>query len=155
MGFMSECKLLIDRLKKGQTEKIDQTLERAFLGPDEKELKFSFAVKAKGEAYLTDDHLIIRLKASTKVLMPCSICNEMIESDLNVDHFYHAVPVEEIECAIFDYQEFLREALLLELPQTVECNDGNCPERATMAPYIRSSDDANFPFKDIDDDEKS
>ena len=88
-------------------------------------------------------------------MLPCSMCNEMIESDLNVDHFYHAVPTEEIECAIFDYQELLREALLIELPQTVECNDGNCPERAKIAPYMRSSSETNFPFKDIDDDQES
>lgn len=153
MGFMSDCKLLIDRLKNGQTEKIDQKLAGAFLGPDEEELKFSFPVKVKGEAYLTDDHLIVHLKAETRVLMPCSICNQMIDSDLKVDHFYQAVPVEEIPSAIYDYQDLLREALLLELPRTVECNSGKCPERETMAPYMRHVEDTNFPFADIEKEE--
>lgn len=150
---MSDCKILIDRLRSGQPENIDQKLEGAFLGPDEEELKFSFPVSVKGEAYLTDDHLIIHLKVATKILMPCSICNKMINSDLEVDHFYQAVPVEEIPSAIFDYKELLREALLLELPRTVECNKGKCKDRAIIAPYISEPQEANFPFADIETEE--
>lgn len=147
---MSACNILIDRLKSGQTEKIDQKLDSEFLGPDEAELKFPTPVTVNGEAYLTDDHLIIHLKAETAVLMPCSICNQMIEADLKINNFYQAVPIEEISSAIFDYQDLLREALLLELPRTVECNGGKCPDREVLKPYMHAEDKTNFPFADLD-----
>ncbi len=126
---MSTFKILIDRLKGGQTQKIEEMADPAFLGPDEPELRFQAKVSVKGEAYLAEADLIIHLKARTKIQMPCAVCNKMIEVHLQVDNFYHAEPIEEIPSAVFDYSEALREALLIELPRTVECNGGTCPER--------------------------
>ena len=147
---MSECNILIDRLKSGQTERIDEHLNAEFLGPDEAELKFGSVVDVKGEAYLTDDHLIIHLKAATKFTMPCSICNQMTETDLKIDHFYQAVPIEEIPSAVFNYQDLLRESLLIELPGTIECNAGKCPEREIIETYMGSKEKTNLPFADLD-----
>lgn len=152
---MSAFKILIDRLKGGQTQKIDLREDPRFLGPDEPELKFKSEVTAKGETYLTDEHLIVRLKAATMVLMPCAICNEMIEVKLKVDNFYHTEPIEEIKGAIFDFSEALREALLIELPRTVECNGGKCSGRDFMTPFMKSMKDrTHFPFADMDKDIK-
>lgn len=152
---MSDFKILIDRLKGGQTQKIEEALGPEFLGPEEPELRFPDKVRVKGEAYLTDAHLIIHLKAATKASMPCAVCNEMIDCNLSIDNFYHTVPIEEIPSAIFDFSEALREALLIELPRTVECNQGNCPNRATIKPYLRSEVRTDkttyFPFADMDD----
>lgn len=152
--LMSTFKILIDRLKGGHTHKIEEMVEPAFLGPDEPELRFKTKVFVKGEAYLTDAHLIIHLKAATQVNMPCAVCNQMIDIDLKVDNFYHTEPIEEIPSAVFDFSEALREALLIELPRTVECSGGKCPERATITPYMRSQDRTNFPFADMDEDLK-
>jgi uncharacterized metal-binding protein YceD (DUF177 family) len=151
---MSTFKILIDRLKGGQTQKIEEMANPAFLGLDEPELRFKTKVFVKGEVYLTDTHLIIHLKASTKASMPCAVCNEMIDVDLKVDNFYHTEPIEEIPSAVFDFSEALREAILIELPRTVECNNGNCPERASITPYMRSQDRSSFPFADMEDDLK-
>lgn len=148
---MSAFKILIDRLKGGHTHKIEEGLDPAFLGPDEPELHFKTKVIVKGEAYLTDSHLIIHLAAATKVRMPCAICNEMIETELKVDHFYHTEPIEEIPSAIFDYSEALREALLIELPRTVECNKGKCPQRPAVAPFLRAEKNTHLPFANMDD----
>ena len=151
----SSLKILIDRLKGGQTQKIEEKLEPNFLGPDEEELHFKAKVEVKGEAYLTDGHLIIHLKASTEVVMPCAVCNRMIGADLRVDNFYHTEPIEEIKGAIFDPSDALREALLIELPKTVECKKGNCPERAAITPFLRPNarkeKTTYFPFADMDD----
>lgn len=148
---MSVFKILIDRLKGGQTQKIDLLADPSFLGSDEAELKFSSKVIAIGETYLTDEHLIIHLKASTAVQMPCAVCNEMTQIQLKVDNFYHTEPIEEIKSAIFDFSDALREALLIELPRTVECNGGKCQGRATMAPYLKSHKErTHFPFADMD-----
>lgn len=156
---MSELfKIWIDRLKGGRTQKIEESLDPAFLGPEEEELHFRSKVDIKGEAYLTDAHLIVHLKARCQALMPCSICNEMIQVELKNDNFYHTQPIEEIAGAVFDFSELLREALLLELPKAVECNKGNCAQRATMAPYLRAEKRKEkttyFPFAHLDDNEE-
>jgi hypothetical protein len=79
----------------------------------------------------------------------------MIEKELNVDNFYHTEPTEEIRSAVFDYSDALREALLIELPRTVECNGGKCPERAIITPFMRAEartdQTTHFPFADLDD----
>ena len=109
-------------------------------------------VVVNGEAYLTNEHLILHLNAVTCATMPCAICNALIETELKIDHFYHAEPLEEIRCAVFDYSVALREALLLELPRTVECNGGNCPDRTIISPYMRSiTPTDNFPFQNLGD----
>ena len=148
-------KILIDRLKGGLSQKIEEALDPSFLGPSEPELRFTSKVKVKGEAYVTDSHLIVHLKASTKVSMPCAVCNQMIDVGLRSDDFYHTESLEEIRGAVFDYSEALREALLIELPKTVECNGGKCPEREVIEPFLkppaRSDRTTHCPFADIDD----
>ncbi len=154
--MLEPFKIFIDRLKGGQTEKIDEVADPKFLDVDEKELSFPSKIEVKGEAYLTDDFLMIRLKVKAVALMPCAICNEMIKRELKVDNFIHAEPIEDIPSAVFDFGELLREALLLDLPQYIECNNGNCPERASITPFLRSQARAEnkttyFPFADMND----
>jgi hypothetical protein len=145
--------ILIDRLKGGQTQKIEESLSPTFLGPEEPELRFASNVEVHGETYVTDSHLIVHLKAHMKIRMPCAVCNQMIEKPLKVDDFYHTQALEEIPSAIFNYSEALREALLIELPRTVECNEGNCPDRNVMKAYIRSKPESDpstyFPFNNL------
>ena len=151
---MSAFKILIDRLKGGHTLKIEEALDPSFLGLNEPELLFKTKVAVKGEAYLTDDHLILHLKARTKASMPCAVCNQMIDADLKVENFYHTQPIEEIRGAVFDFSDALREALLIELPRTVECNGGKCPEREIIAPFLRAEtrkkETTHLPFADIE-----
>jgi uncharacterized metal-binding protein YceD (DUF177 family) len=141
--------IFIDRLKGGATEKIEETHDSAFLGPDETDLKFGEAVKVKGTAYLTDDHLVIQMRAATMIQMPCAVCNKLQGIKL-VGEFTTAEPIAEIRGAVFDYSEALREALLLELPKTIECNGGKCPERAAIKPYLQEETRTYFPFADLE-----
>jgi hypothetical protein len=95
---------------------------------------------------------VIHLSAITTAKMPCSMCNQMIQTPLTIGNFYHAEPLVDIPDAIYDFKMALREALLIELPQRVECNNGHCPSRTILAPYLRSEMRSNthFPFADID-----
>lgn len=146
--------ILIDRLKGGQVQKIEEVFAPEFLGVDEPDLKFHAPVKIKGDAYLTDTDLILRLQAKTSAVMPCVVCNQLIETELKVENYYLAQPINEIRDGVFNYTEQLREALLIELPKYVECNSGKCPERTTLAPYLRSKEREEkttyFPFADMD-----
>lgn len=151
---MQQCLICIDRLKNGQTLKISESIDPAFLKIEEEELKFNFPVEVQGEAYVSEGELICRFKASTVAMMPCVICNQLIKIDLVLGAFYHAQPINEIPGAVFDYQDALREALLIEIPRYVECNAGKCPERSVIAPYMRSkkqkTEENYFPFSNLD-----
>jgi uncharacterized metal-binding protein YceD (DUF177 family) len=152
-----EFKIYIERLKggpkKSEVQKIEGAFSSQFLDLEEPELQFLAPVKVKGEAYLTEDHLVIHLSASTCATMPCAICNEMAEAPLKVDHFYHTEPLVEIPSGIYDFRIPLREALLIELPRTIECNRGQCPSRENLAPFMRkekSGEEINFPFSNLE-----
>jgi uncharacterized metal-binding protein YceD (DUF177 family) len=147
-----DFKIYIDRLRGGHVQKIEGAFNPSFLDVDEKELQFDQPVAVRGDAYLTDDHLVIHLSAATMAEMPCSVCNKMIKTPLTVGNFYHTEPLSEIRDAIYDFQLALREALLIELPHTVECNKGRCPSREILAPYMRGETrpETYFPFADID-----
>lgn len=146
-------KVWIDRLREGLVQKIDESFDPSFLEIDEKELKFLSPVQVTGEAYLADQHLVLHLKARTKATLPCAICNQMMDTELKVENFYHSELIEEIPGAEFDFASPLREALLIEIPHYFECCEGNCPERKSLAPYLRSApktgDKSNFPFADL------
>lgn len=150
----SSFQIWIDRLKSGQNQLINESFAPDFLDVREEELQLNSPVIVTGVAYLTESELILRLNASTKVMMPCAICNRMIELDLSIKDCYHAQPIEKINSGIYDYRDLLRESLLIELPQYVECNQGKCPDRKIIAPYMREKQkeepNTHFPFSTLD-----
>lgn len=147
-------KIWIDRLTEGEVQKIVGSFAPSFLEIDEKELQFRSPVQANGQAYLADNHLVIHLTAGTTVTVPCAICNQMVETELQIDNFYHTEALSDIPDAVFDFSIPLRESLLIELPHYFECNKGHCPERAALMPYLKkqkqpSDTNIHFPFADL------
>ena len=140
-------KIYVDRLSDGQTEIIEETVSPELLEVKEKDLKFEKSIKLSGKAYLAEDHLIIQLKVSTEATMPCLICNESIQKKISVPSFYHTEEVANIKGHIYDYTQPMREAILLELPYSIECM-GNCPKRAELKSYLDNGD-TRFPFADL------
>lgn len=134
-----EFKIFVHRLKNGQKEIIKENLSPDFLGIHEAELGFEVPVRISGEAELANDTLILRLSAVTEVSMPCAICNQSIQVPVSVEDFCHTIGVAEIKGDVYNFKEILREEILLALPQRVECNQGNCPERKTIAKYFSRS----------------
>jgi uncharacterized metal-binding protein YceD (DUF177 family) len=129
-------KIYVHRLKDGNTEKLFETLSPDFLGVKEPELSFNVPVTIKGEASLADDALVLRLHIETEATMACSICNQDVQVKIVISNLCHTEEVSTIKGAVFDYQEVVREAILLEVPFIAECNSGDCPERATVAKYF-------------------
>jgi uncharacterized metal-binding protein YceD (DUF177 family) len=145
--------ICIDRLKNGAVQKLDSVFPSDFIDVDEPDLHFHDAVQVKGEAYLTDDDLVLHFSASTIARMKCCVCNQTVPFTISVKGFYHTAPLSEIRDPLFDFRSVLREALLIELPKVTECK-GNCPERESMRPYLHqeSKTDASthyFPFNDL------
>lgn len=152
--MLDAFKIWIERLKNGETQKIDGSFDPSFLDIQEQELDFFSPIQVKGEAYLANDHLVIHLHACTKLKMPCSICNEMIQTELTVKDFYQTEPIKEYADGLFDLSVPLREAICIEIPRRAECNHGNCPQRDVIAPYlkqeIKRQPDSYFPFADLE-----
>lgn len=128
--------IYIERLRDGHIEKIDETLTPEFLGIDEKFLVFQDLVKITGEAYLAEDTLVLHLEINTQSSVPCSVCNEPVKTEISIHNFYHAEPLDNIKSGIFNYQQILRECILLETSPFAECK-GNCPRRLELQKYFK------------------
>lgn len=147
-------KIYVDRLKDGQTEKIEEMAPPDFLDVHESELNFLEPVSVSGEAYLADDHLVMHLKIKTDAQMPCSICNDKLKFLIDIPDFYLAEKLEELKSPIFDYSSELREAILVQVPAYAECCNGRCPERESIKKYLKNSQPEetphSFPFSELD-----
>jgi DUF177 domain-containing protein len=151
---MSPLEIVADRLRDGHVEEIDCELPPAFLDLREEEVAFPAPVSVRGSVYSTGDHLIFDYDVVTRVQMPCSVCNQLVETELRVEE---GQAIEEIcHClsGIWDCREVVRESILLELPPFVECEKGNCPRRAEIEPYLKKVSDSDeeqryHPFADL------
>lgn len=154
---MENLKIYIDRLKNGPAQKIEETLSPDFLELDEEDLVFDDPVNLKGEAYLADDHLVIHLNIDTLAYLPCSICNDAIHTSIAIKNLCITHPLSEIEGAVFDLAEEVRESILLQTPLFIECTNGKCPERENIKKFLKPEqsipevgDITHFPFADLD-----
>lgn len=144
-----ELTIYVDRLKDGQEEMFAGELSPNFLGDDP---EFQEKITISGKAYVTGEHLILRLQAQTSAQVPCSICNELVTVPLHIENFYHAEPLADIS-SVFDFTPLVREDLLLQLPQFAECG-GRCPERENLKQILnrsskKDSQDMQFPFSHL------
>ncbi len=155
---MDQLKIYVDRLKNGESLKIEEVLSPDFLEIDEDDLHFKDPVRLTGEAYLSNDHLIIHLNIGTTALLPCSICNTPVQIPISVKNIYLTQPLEEIKGAIYDITNEVRESILIQTPLFAECSKGNCPERENLKNFLNSNhtnssqdkDIVHFPFSDLD-----
>ncbi len=150
--------IYIYRLKDGQIFNLHEECPSQFLDVQEDELAFLSPVKIDGKAYLTKDHLVLQLHIAVQFVMPCSICNEKISIPMEVKSFYHVEPLENMKSPLFNYREILREAILLQLPAFAECQNGQCPEREALTPFLKKEakkgvstkkDPIYYPFADL------
>lgn len=150
----SSFNIHLEQLKNGNHIAIDENVSPDFLDVNEKELSFKDDVSIQGETYLAGDSLILHLTLIAHGVLPCTICNQPVQTDINVVNLYHAEPVDEIKGGIFNFKDVVREAILLEVPSFAEC-EGQCPKRKELKKYLKSSDERKnedegyHPFKDL------
>jgi uncharacterized metal-binding protein YceD (DUF177 family) len=148
-----QLSILVDRLKKGQSESIDETVSPEFL-VEEKDLKFTSPIVIKGDAYLAEDELVLQLNIETTAQARCSVCNQMKPLDIQVKNLTHLQPLDELKGQKFDFTDVVREAILLEVPFVVECSEGHCPERQNIEKFLadpkkEDNEEGYRPFKDL------
>lgn len=140
-------KIYIDRLKGGKRAEILESVLPDFMEIHESDLAFRSPISLKGEAIVTDGTFFLELEIKTEALIPCAICNSEVIFNITIPKLYHAVNVEEIKGAIFNFKELVREHILLELPPIAECQNGCCPERKSMAKFMKKNGAESFhPF---------
>lgn len=151
-------KIYVEQLRDGHVEKLAENFAPKFLDVSENDLAFVDPVEIRGEAYLADDMLVLHVDVHTFCKIPCRICNEPVNTEIAIKGFYHAMPLEEIKTGVFDFQDILRETILLEVPSLVECHEGTCPQRRGMAKYFKKEsppgekgvEEGYQPFADLD-----
>ena len=145
--------VFIDRLTEGKTQSIDEKVLKDFFFEDEEALKFAPEVLVKGKAYLTNDHLVLDIEVKTEASMPCIICEKFVPFSLEIEKQTLTIPLEEIKSKIFSYKDLIKEGILLQLPQTKECNDG-CSLREEISSYMKKQNNdvtTHFPFSGIEE----
>jgi len=155
-------RVFVEQLRDGHIEKLREAFEPLFLDVHEKDLTFADPVHIQGEAYLADEMLVLHMDIDTYATIPCLICNEPVKVEIAIKGFYHAIPIDEIKGSVFNFQELLRETILLETPNLAECNQGKCPQRKTVQKYLKndadgskkSNEEGYRPFADLDFDQK-
>lgn len=150
--------IFVDRLASGKVLVLEEMVSSDFLDVGSADLLFEEEVFIKGECYLTNDALVLHVDIAAQARIPCSICNESVAVDIPIRGFYHLEPLKKITKGFFNMREIVRESVLLETPKFVECNNGNCPKRKTIAKYMKPSplkgnstpdDEGYHPFKDL------
>lgn len=138
MAIMSELfEILVDRLQGGTQVKIDGRVDPGFLEVSDCELQFPQPLPLQGSAYLADDHLVINLSTHLQYQAYCKICNELAPFSITLDNIYMTEVLEKISSKKYNFQEPLRETLLLEIPNYHECV-GKCPAREELKKFLRS-----------------
>lgn len=155
MELMSDAlEIYVDRLREGKEEKLELTLPCKLLDVQEDELRFDGKIALSGSAYLASDQLVLHLDVKADAFIPCCICNEEVSVPIDVKSYYHFQPVKEVRGGTFNITQVIREAILLEVPNLVECG-GNCPQRDTLKKYFKESnktpqEEGKNPFSDLD-----
>lgn len=141
-----------EQLKNGRKECIKLTVDPSFLDVHEKEVSFETPVHIEGEAYVTEDHLVLQLSCSTRVKLLCTICNDPLFFPLHISKIYYTLDLNQLPSAIFDYSSLIREELLLLIPPFAECNCGQCPERKSISSLLKNkkaTDPMHSPFSNL------
>ncbi|NGX55538.1 MAG: hypothetical protein KR126chlam2_01174 [Chlamydiae bacterium] len=140
--------IYIDHLRDGSRESIDECFSSDFMDIHEDELAFERPVEVHGATYIAGDLLVLHLSLAAEATMPCAICNTGVQVKLEIPEFTQTVEMRAIKGGIFNFKELIRESLLLELPHTVECNEGHCPERKVLEKFT-SKKDLHNPFSEL------
>lgn len=132
-GMEDNFKIYVDRLREGREEIVNFTATEGFIGVPE---EFGAPVKVSGVAYLAHEHLILRLNIVTECKAMCAICNELTPVAVLIKDFYQTVELAKIPHFVFNFEDLVRDAILLQTPHTVECSGGHCPQREQLEMYF-------------------
>lgn len=150
-------KVYVDRIRDGEEDEISETLAPDFMDIHEEEMRFEDPVAIEGQAYVTDDWLIINLAIQTSVQLVCSVCNEPFSMAIDIQDMVHDEPLENIRDGHFDILPLVRESILLAVPFYPQCGLTTCNRRNEIEPFLKqdkpvveeTEEHGHNPFKDL------
>lgn len=132
-----QLKIYLEQLKDGHSRSLDEEVDVDFLSVNEVALAFTGTVRVQGEVYLAGNELILHLDIGANCVIPCKICNKPVLHPIKLKGTYFTVSLDQIDGGIYNCQELIREAILLEVPLVVECESGRCQERDRLKKYFK------------------
>ena len=150
-------KVYIERLQGSKTQKIDEILNASEISLQDDGLKFKDPIHVEGDAYVTDEWLIVQLHIHTQVIIPCALCNEAMTLELSCANFIEEIPLDEIRGQVYDLAALIREAILLEIPFYPQCGGTSCLNRDKIEKYLSKEskskkgkkEETHNPFRDL------
>lgn len=150
-------KVYVERIRDGEVEELSEMLAPDFMDIHEQEMRFMDPVVLKGQAYVTDDWLIVSLHIQTAVQLVCSVCNEPFCYAIDIHDMVHDEPLENIRDGQFDILPLVRENILLEVPFYPQCGLTSCKKRSEIEPFLKqdkppvekAEEHGHNPFKDL------
>ena len=82
--------------------------------------------------------LLLHINIEARVALCCVVCDKEVIVPLELMDRYHAVPLEVITSRLFDLRPLIEEMIGVEVPEYVECREGNCPQRPVMERYLKT-----------------
>jgi hypothetical protein len=126
--------LYVGRFHEGKIEEIEWEVPPNFLDVTDGNNFFQDPVFISGKVYVAGSHLIVQVDIKTTYGAFCKICNEKIFLPLELNGIYLTEDLDSIPSKIYNIQESIREAILLELPLYNECA-GGCTLRNEFETY--------------------
>ncbi len=127
----------LNQLEEGVETHFSFSLSTEELTSADCSFSYKSPLKIKGKHYKTNDFLIIYFSANLEALRPCKICNEETSLPIEINNHTIAQQIDEIREETFDIQDTIRSYTLGEIPDIIECNNGQCPERASIEKYLK------------------
>ena len=80
---------------------------------------------------------VLQLNIQAHALEPCTVCNEPTAVFIEIKNAYHFEKNPLSGNNDYDFTPLVRELILLETPQYVECNGGRCKMREEVKKYLK------------------
>lgn len=145
-------KVYIEQLRDEKKHFIKEILAPDFLEIQEADLVFDHPIYVDGDVSIVGEVLMVQLSVHTEAQMPCTICNQRTYIHLEARNIYHAIELNTIKTSIFNLTPLVREEILLLVPQFIECNGQECPERKILMNYMKGKStppNKYLPFADL------
>ncbi len=147
-----ETHIHIDRLRDGEEEELACVLDPVFLDlKDDPDLSCTKPIDVSGATYIAGDFLIVELSCEVEFSIRCAVCSEMFPYIVTLDHVRFEKPLEEIRGKVFDFQDLLREEILVQIPHFALCGGYSCKNRKQVEKFLakEKQEDVFRPFQDL------
>lgn len=144
-----ELPVFIDRLRDGRMEKIKEELDPKRLDIIDEDIDCKGPVKVAADCYLAEDFLIISMHIEAELTLHCRVCNEPFTCPIVLEKIDQEIPLDEIDDAVFELLDVVREVLLVEVPYYPQCGGDHCKNRSQVEKYFVQEHKRDNPFESL------